>query len=192
MRTGRPAPQAEQGQLAISRWQESRNSPRLPRFHYDQQITGLQLEIRSIASAVPNQLDAPAGGNSAGARVGRCTRTGGKPERGSGQTETRRTPFGVGAAANIAVAYENDARHPPPADLLELAISPRQVFEARKHQAYEPAVSAKARPHSHGIPTPQRHRARRKFPFGFTVHRHSSAARAALDELVAALVAFPC
>src|SRR5437879_887608 len=49
MRTGGPAPQAEQGQLAISRWQKSRNSPRLPRFHYDQQITGLQLEIRSIA-----------------------------------------------------------------------------------------------------------------------------------------------
>src|ERR1700720_4531587 len=54
MRTGRPAPQAEQGQLAASRWQESRNSPCLPRFHDDQQVAGLEFEIRSIAGAVPN------------------------------------------------------------------------------------------------------------------------------------------
>lgn len=46
------------------------------------------------------------------------------------------------------------------------------------------------RPHSRGIPTPQRHPAWRKFPFGFMVHRHSSAARAAMNELFPALTAF--
>src|ERR1700746_4149018 len=75
--------------------------------------------------------------------VGRCAGIGGKPERGSGQTETHGPPFGVGAAADIAVAYEDDAHHPLPADLLELTISPSQVFEPRQRQAYEPAVSAK-------------------------------------------------
>jgi hypothetical protein len=49
MRTGRPAPQAEQGQLAASGWQESRNSSRLPRFHDDQQVAHLEFEIRSIS-----------------------------------------------------------------------------------------------------------------------------------------------
>src|SRR5258708_5282590 len=54
MRTGRSAPQTKQGQLAASRSQESRNSSRLPRFHDDQQVTGLEFEIRRIAGAVPN------------------------------------------------------------------------------------------------------------------------------------------
>src|SRR5260370_35592058 len=54
MRTARPAPQTKQGQLAASRWQEPRNSPRLPRFHDDQEVAGLDVEIRRIAGRVPN------------------------------------------------------------------------------------------------------------------------------------------
>src|SRR5205814_224809 len=68
MRTAGPAPQTKQGQLAASRWQESRNSARLPRFHDDQEVAGSEFEIRSIAGVVANEFDLPASGNSARAR----------------------------------------------------------------------------------------------------------------------------
>jgi hypothetical protein len=116
----------------------------LPRFHDNQQVTGLKFEICSAARAVAKEFDLPAVGNPARGGVSRCTGIGGEPKRDSGHTVTRGTPFGVGAAANVAVAHEDDARHLPPSNLLELTISPSQIFEPRQRQAYEPAVSAKA------------------------------------------------
>jgi len=122
----------------------SREPARLPRFHDDQQVASLKFEICSIAGAMPDQLEIPTGGNPARGRVGGCAGIDRKSERGSRQTVTRGTPLGVRTAADIAVAYEHDPRHPSLADLLEPTIPPGQVLEPCQHQAYEPAIGAKA------------------------------------------------
>src|SRR5690242_12495733 len=100
-----------------------------------------------------DELDVPACGNPARGRVGRRAGIRGKPERGGGQAIAGGKLLGVWAATDIAVAYEDDTRHVLPADLLERAISPGQVFEPPQQQADEPAVTAEARPHADRVPS---------------------------------------
>ena len=161
-----PAPQAKQSYLAGHHRQTSQQRACLPWLHDYQQVPAKKFEILGGAGAMLREFDRSAGSSTERAWVGRraCLRR--KTKGCRGQTVGRGAPLCIGTAADVAMAYENNALHPVPADFLEVTVTADGVFDVGEQEPDKSPVAAEAGAYPGRIPSPKRHRQLRRFRLG--------------------------